>query len=244
MSASHPVPRPLPKAFIIAGSVFAVAHLLAVGLFALAANSGPWPTNFGSDTSPGPSFAAHVSNKTEPYYLRPLHLAYHYVPHANSNRPAPFAAYFEVRLKNKDGDVIKDLKFPDEKANFWVRHRQSILAQGLAEDSPLQMGTEVLPKAGGPVPTIEIWEMNEGQLHLVQKEKNLVPRDRPVVRPSEWSKLLAQSYMRYLCKEYGADSAELIRHSRELIMPMDMLVPRPDAFNELQSNFGEYRREQ
>jgi hypothetical protein len=229
---------------IIGGSVFAVAHLLAVGLYALAAQSGPWPTNFGASESPGPAFAGEISTKvTYPHYLSHLRMTHNY--HFASNRPAPFAAYFEVQLKDNKGIVIKTLKFPDEKANFWVRHRQQILAQGLAEDQPVQLGTEVLGAAGGTVPVIEIWEPGEGNvLRLVKKEKNLVPRDRPVVRPSEWSKLLAQSYLRYLCKEYQADSAELIRHSRDLVMPMDLFVPRPDAFNELQSNFGEYRREQ
>jgi hypothetical protein len=228
---------------IVVGSVFAVAHLLAVGLFALAAQSGPWPTNFGASESPGPAFAGEISTKiTYPYYLQPLRMTHNY--HFGSNRPPQFAAYFEVQLKDERGMVFKTLTFPDEKANFWVRHRQSILAQGLAEDQPVQLGSEVLGK-GGEIPVIEIWEMGEGQtLHLVKKQKNLVPRDRPVVRPSEWSKLLAQSYMRHLCKEYQADSAELIRHSRELVMPMDMFVPRPDALNELKSNFGEYRREQ
>lgn len=244
MPASQPAtPRPLPLPLIIVGSVFAMAHLLAVGLFALAAQSGPWPTNFGASESPGPAFAGEISTKiTYPYYLQPLRMTHNY--HFSTNRPAQFAAYFEVQLKDDRGMVFKTITIPDEKANFWVRHRQSILAQGLAEDHPVQLGTEVLPKAGGPVPTIQIWEMQDGQLRLVDKEKNLVPRERPAVQPSEWSKLLAQSYMRYLCKEYQAESAELIRHSRELVMPQDMFVPRPDAFNELKSNFGEYRREQ
>jgi hypothetical protein len=228
---------------MVAGSVFAVGHLLAIGMLALAAPSGPWPTNFGTSDSPGPQFAAAVtSNITYPHYLQHLRMTHNY--HFNSNRPAQFAAYFEVQLKNDQGDVVKTLKFPDDKANFWVRHRESILAQGLAEDQPVQLGTEVIAAPGKAAPTIEIWEDDKGGvLRLTHKPQHMIARDRPVVKPSEWSKVLAQSYMRYLCKEHGAHSAELVRHSRELIMPMDMFVPRPDVFKELKSHFGEYRRE-
>jgi hypothetical protein len=238
-------PRPLPMPLILGGSVFAVGHLLAIGLLALAAPSGPWPMGAGSSDSPGPQFAGAItSNFTYPHYLQHLRMTHNY--HFNSNRPAPFAAYFEVHLKDDQGTVFKKLKFPDDKANFWVRHRESILAQGLAEDQPVQLGTEVIAAPGKAAPTIEIWDKDKKDnnvLKLTQKLQNEVPRNPPPVRPSEWSKLLAQSYMRYLCKEYGAHSAELVRHSRELIMPQDMFVPRPDGFNELQSHFGEYRRE-
>jgi hypothetical protein len=246
MSATQiSAPRPLPIPLMVAGSVFAIVHLLAIGLYVLAAQSGPWPTNFGmASDSPGPKFATEVSGRiTYPYYLQPLRMTHNY--HFNSNRPLPFAAYFEVHLKDEKGNVYQTLKFPDPKANFWVRHRQAILAQGLAEDQPVQLGTEVIPAPGAAMPMVEIWEPGEGGvLKLVQKPQHLVPRNKPVVRPTEWSKLLAQSYMRYLCNEHQATSAELVRHSREVIMPQDLFVPRPDAFNELKSNFGEYRREQ
>jgi hypothetical protein len=237
-------PRPLPMPLIVVGSVCAVGHLLAIGMLALAAPSGPWPTNFGASDSPGPKFASKFSEQvTVPYYFMPLRMTHNY--HFNSNRPAQFAAYFEVQLKNEQGIVFKTLKFPDDKANFWVRQRESILAQGLAEDQPVQLGTEVIAAPGKAMPTIEIWENGkDGVLKLTQKPQNDVPRNQQVVKPSEWSKLLAQSYMRHLCREYGAHSAELIRHSRELIMPSDLYVPRPEAFIELKSNFGEYRREE
>lgn len=239
------VPRPLPMPLVAAGSVFAVGHLLAIGLLALAAESGPWPTNFGiSSKSIGPKFATAISdNVSKPYYLTPLRMTHDY--HFKSNMAVPFAAYFEVILKNDRGEVVKTLKFPDEKANFWVRHRQTILAQGLAEDQPIQQqGTEVVAAPGKDVPKVEFWDMVDGNLRLKSVEAHLVPRDRQLMKPSEWSRLLAQSYMRHLCKEHHAASAELVRHSRELVLPDYMFVNRPEAFKELTSHFGEYRREE
>jgi hypothetical protein len=238
-------PRPLPRAFIIVGSVFAVGHLLAIGLLALAAESGPWPTNFGiTSKSIGPKFATAISdNVTKPYYLTPLRMTHDY--HFKSNMAAPFAAYFEVHLKNERGEIFKTLKFPDEKANFWVRHRQSILAQGLAEDQPVQPpGTEVVAAPGKAMPTVEIWVGNGDVLKLTPTPQNDIPRDRQVIKPSEWSRLLSHSYMRYLCKEHQAASVELVRHSREMVLPDYMFVNRPEAFKELESHFGEYRREE
>jgi hypothetical protein len=238
-------PRPLPTPLIVVGSIFAVGHLLAIGVLAFAAESGPWPTNFGmASKSPGPKFATGISkNISNPYYLTPLCMTNDY--HFKSNMPAPFAAYFEVVLKNERGDVIKKLTFPDEKANFWVRHRQAILAQGLAEDQPVQtQATEVVAAPGKDVGKVEFWDMVDGDLRLKSVETHLVPKDRQVMKPSEWSMLLAHSYMRHLCKEHKAASAELVRISRGLIMPMDLFMSRPDAMKQLSSHFGEYRREE
>src|SRR5438094_425610 len=122
-------PLRLPFALKVAGSVFAVGHLLLIGLYALAAESGPWPYNNGPSTSPGPQFATTIIwDVAYPLYLRPLRLTNDY--HFASNRPAEYAVYFEVVLKYEYGEV-KTLKFPDDKANPWVRHRQQLLAQQL-----------------------------------------------------------------------------------------------------------------
>ncbi len=237
-------PRPLPKPFIVIGSIFAVGHLLAIGMLALAAESGPWPTNFGiGSKSPGPKFATAISSHIAgPYYLKPLAMTNDY--HFKSNKAAQFAAYFEVILKNDRDEVIKTLSIPDPKANFWVRHRQSILAQGLAEDQPLQkQATERIAPANREMSKVDFWDLVDGTLRLKSVDANSVPNDR--MKPSEWSRLLAQSYMRHLCKEHNAASAELVRHSREVPTPMDMfLPPRPEAYKELSSYFGVYRREE
>jgi hypothetical protein len=112
-------------------------------------------------------------------------------------------------------------------------------------DQPVQLGSELVAAPGQHEPTIEIWKRTqENELRLSVVKQSEIPRGSPVEKPSEWSKLLAQSYMRYLCNEHKAASAELVRHSRELVMPVDLYMPRKQAFNELTSHFGEYRREQ
>src|SRR5262249_13830522 len=114
-------PRPLPMWLMAAGSLFAVGHILAVGLLALAAPSGPWLTNFGPSEAIGPQFAQSITNNfTYPWYFQPLRMSHNY--HFKSNHPAGTTAYFEVHLKDEFGEVAKILKFPNDKANFWVRH--------------------------------------------------------------------------------------------------------------------------
>jgi hypothetical protein len=76
-------------------------------------------------------------------------------------------------------------------------------------------------------------------------QEGAIPRDRPLSRPSDWSLLLARSYLRYLCQKHNAHSAELVRHSQEPVMPALMFSPEqpPETFVETQSNFGDLRRD-
>src|SRR5262249_51306775 len=137
-------------------------------------------------------------------------------------------------------------KIPDPEANFWVRHRQSLLAQALADDEPVPPPQgEKVAAPGQQTRTVEIWdEVEKGVPRLAIKKvpEHLIPRDRPVFRPSEWSLILAQSYARYLCRTHGADKAEIIRHTQEAIPPGVLFGPEPPpgAFPVLTSNFGEY----
>jgi hypothetical protein len=73
--------------------------------------------------------------------------------------------------------------------------------------------------------------------------EHLLPRDRQVFRPSEWSLLLAQSYGRHLCRAHGAASVEIIRRTREAIPPAVLNLPEPPAelFETLSANFGEFK---
>ena len=92
---------------------------------------------------------------------------------------------------------------------------------------------------------IEYWEPAEpGTLRLKKEVKHKVPNER--FAPSEWSKVLSQSFMRYLCREHGMQSAELVRYSKEAIMPAILFLPdppTPEMLPVLKSFFGEYRRE-
>ena len=245
-----PRPRPdtppeLPPWLTGPGSAVIAFHLVAVAALALAAPSGPWPTAFGTSTATGPQFARAVSDVTTPYYLGPLKLTHNY--HFAGNRPAAPSVYVEARLKDAEGRTLRTLRLPDEGANLWVRHRQALLAQWLTDDQPVQpkLG-EAIPAPNQAAPTVSIWDgAGPGRpLALRAVPEHLVPRDRPVFRPSDWSLLLARSYARHLCREHGAASAELVRHTREAILPAVLFLPEPpaDALDELISNFGELPR--
>jgi hypothetical protein len=239
--------RPLPGWLMVLGSAFAVGHLLTIGLLALAPPSGPWPTRFGDLEADGPLFAQSITNSfTYPYYLRPLRLTHNY--HFQTNRVDTPAIYFEVKLRDASGEVFKTLKFPDEKANFWVRHRQGILAQGLGGDQPVQpRGPTMIAAPAKQGRKIEFWDMTEGGvLKLKEVAEHELPPDRTMFRPAEASKVLAKAYMRHLCRDTGAAAVELIRYSREAIMPVVLLMPQPptqESLSILKSHFGEYRRE-
>src|SRR5437773_1679747 len=89
--------RPLPTLAKFVATMCAVGHLLVIGIYALAADSGPWPLFNTNSYSPGPKFASNVSiNLTYPYYLQPLHMTHNY--HFASNRPYDYAVYFEVEV--------------------------------------------------------------------------------------------------------------------------------------------------
>jgi hypothetical protein len=236
--------RALPRWLVLLGSAAVAFHIFALCVLAVAAPSGPWPGAVGTTMGMEPPFAAPVSAVTTRYYLLPLKMSHNY--HFATNRPGTPAASFEVRLKDDKGQVVQTLKFPDEHANCWVRHRQALLAQELADDVPIppRQG-EVIPAPGQQVPNATFWDPAEdGGLRLKTTPEHLVPRDRPVFRPSEWSMLLARSYVRHLCREYGGASGEVIRRTREPIAPDLMFVDEPPAaaFDTLVANFGEFSR--
>jgi hypothetical protein len=227
--------RPLAAA----ASAAIVFHLGAVLANVLAAPSGPWPP--GGTAATPPQFAHSVNRELAPRYLEPLKLTHNY--HFASNRPGRPGVWFAVRLTDESGRELKTLRFPDPAANPAVRHRQSLLALSLADDVPVvPPAGESVAAPGREVPTVLIWDVaGERELRLRAVPAHLVPRDRPVYRPSDWSLVLARSYVRHLCREYGAGKGELIRHTREAIPPAVLFednIP-PDAFGELVSYFGE-----
>ena len=244
-----PRPRPhdppeLPPWLTALGSAAVAFHLLAVACLALAAPSGPWPTAFGASTAAGPQFARGVSAALTPSYLGPLKLTHNY--HFAGNRPGATAVYVEARLKDAEGRTVATVRLPDERANFWVRHREALLAQWLTDDQPVPPRPgEAIPAPNRAVPTVTIWDVGPDRaLALRAVPEHLVPRERPVYRPSDWSLLLARSYARHFCRRHGATSVELVRHTREPVLPAVLFLPEPpaDAFDELISNFGELPR--
>lgn len=238
-------PTPLPGWLVFAGSAVVAGHLAAVIALALAAPSGPWLTPLGPSTATGPQFAQAINQLTASHYL--LHLGMKHNYHFPGNRPAPPGVYFEVLLKDKDGRPLEAVRIPDPKANFWVRHRQALLAQWLADDQDIEpRGGEVVPAPNQRVRTVEIWEPSgEKTLRLREVPEHLVPRDRPVARPSAWSQVLARSFVRHLCRTHGAASGELIRHYRQPVLAGMMFAEEPPGglFDEIVSYFGEVKHE-
>jgi hypothetical protein len=249
-------PRPIPFWFKVAGSVFAVGHLSLIGLYVLAANSGPWQTPPGSmiPAAPydGPQFAAGISARfTYSYYLSPLQMTHNY--HFATNRPTDFAVYFEVQVTTKLEEV-KTVRIPNDKANFWVRHRQELLAQALVPDQPLPPPgpRRLAPLQKGErgkddgLPKIEVWK--SGGDHVLRL--SMVTHEDPVLelpdldQATPRAKLVVRAFARHAMRQHNGVSGEVIRHSRATVVPMDMLRPRPpDFFKELKSHFGEMQRD-
>jgi hypothetical protein len=241
--------RPLPAWLLAVGSLVLLFHFFAIVILVLAAPSGPWPTGMGVNMAQPPTFAQSAEAYTSPYYLWFLKMYSTY--HFQSNRPAYPGVYFEVVLKNDAGKVIKTVKFPEDDANFWVKHRQVLLARNLADDQPVEPTPgEKIAAPNRHVNMVPIWLMKPGDsgvsIQSVEEHKirDYVERG-PVFRPSELSKIVAHSYIRALCRKYDAASGELIRYSRDPIGP-DVLMGDsiPDQlFGEFRANFGETKRE-
>jgi hypothetical protein len=238
-----PTTKRAPRWLIAVASAAIVFHLSAVLLRALAAPSGPWPTPQGGTLAPPPAFALALYQWLPGEYLQALQMTHNY--HFVTNRPGQPALSFEVRLRDAAGKEVANVRFPDKNANYWLRHRQTLLANALSLDEPAappQM--EAIPGPNQRVPTVPLWDMapdKPGRLELKNVPQHLIPRDRPVMRPSEVSLLFVRSYARYLCRVHGAASAQVIRHHQDPIPP-DVLsadnVPA-DAFDEVLSNYGE-----
>jgi hypothetical protein len=189
-----------------------------------------------------PQFAFTADGLTGPY-LKAVKLTHNY--HFPTNRPVSPAVYLEIRLKDAQGQDLGTFKLPDPNVNPWVRHRQKLLAEGLGGDIPvLRPQAESIPAPGQQVPRVTYWEQDQqqGNLKLEEKPENLLPNDRPVMRPSDVSMILAQSYARHLCRTQGAASAEIIRHHKDPIPPAVMSLPDipAGAFEEMRSHFGEF----
>jgi hypothetical protein len=240
----EPLIKRLPRWLKGVASLAVAGHLIAVLALVLAAPSGPWPTPFGQSLAVGPAFALPVGNAATRYYLKPLKLTHNY--RFLRNRPGMPGVFFEVRLKNAEGELIRTVRCPDPEAPFWIRHRQSILAQALADDQPVQARAgEVIPAPNQAARTVDFLDhLDAHTLTLKTVPEHLVPRDHPVYRPSDWSLIVARSYLRHLCRQHDAASAELIRHTREAVLPAMLFVDNPpaDTFQELITHFAEVKK--
>jgi hypothetical protein len=228
-----------PSLVIAVASLAILFHFGAVVIHALAAPSGPWPAADGINMAGPPAFTVVLDEPLTRGYLKPLKLTHNY--HFLGNRPMAPGVYLEVRLKDAKGEPLKTLYLPDPNSNAWVRQLQGLFAQGLVPDQPIAppQGEEV-PAAHQQVRKVTIWE-GEQPLRLSRVPEHLIPRNRPVYGPTEWSLVLIHSYARYLCRKHGTASAEVVRHSRD-ITPATVLSignPPPMAFTDLLASYGD-----
>jgi hypothetical protein len=207
----------------------------------LAAPSGPWPEREGMGMAPPPVFAESISEPFTQAYLKPIRLAQN--RQVAGNRPSNPGVYLEIRLK----DGKETLRFPDPEAKPWLRDWQQRFVQGLVPDQPVAPPQgEFVPAPGQQVRTVPIWDLAPGgSLRLKRVPEHLIPRNREVFGPTEWSLVLVQSLGRHFCREHGSASVEILRHSRDPLSAA-MLTSGgspPAAFNDLIANFGEIRGE-
>lgn len=224
-------------------SVVIVAHFVAVIARILSPMSGPWVTREGPSMSTPPQFAYDMNRVVEPY-LRSIKLTSNY--HYEGNRPGRPAAKLMIRMKDPSGHEQTETILPDSKANRMVQNRQQRLARWLADDQPVAAPIgEMIAAPNANAPTTQIWEqVGNRQLRLATTPTHLIPRDRGVFRPSDWSLLVLRSYGRRLERKSGTGEPQLLRGTFEPIPPavlfMDNL-PR-GAFEELVSDYGELPR--
>jgi hypothetical protein len=237
--------RLLPLWIERAISALVLFHLFALVILILSAPSGPWPSPMGASQTLGPPFATQIAEFTTRKYLKPIGLTHNY--HFLDNRPDSPDVVLHLRLKDDDGNTTQEVQIPSGNENPWLRYRHTMLAQGLAGDEPVEAPRgEVIPAPGQQMRKIPIWESTgPTTLKLRAVPQHLIPKDQPVSRPSTWSLVLAHSYQRYLARHYGASSVELVRHSRQAIMPAILLLPETPrgTFDTLISTYEEYSRD-
>lgn len=239
-----------PPLLIAVGSLAILFHFGAVILHAMAAPSGPWPSLEGMNMADPPSFTQALDDPLVRSYLKPLKLTHNY--HFASSRPTVPGVYLEAKLKDANGELLTTLRFPEANANAWVRYLQGLFAQGFVPDQPITpLPGEAIPAPGQQVRLVPIWDVANGgsdsksaaaeSLRLNRVPEHLIPRNRPVWGPTEWSLVLVHSYTRYLCRKHGAAKAEIIRHSRDSIPPTVLLMDSPDprAFADLLADYGD-----
>jgi hypothetical protein len=231
-----------PRWLLVAASVVILFHLTAIAVAVLDAPSGPWLTPRGPNLVPGPAFVESIREPTTYVHTQFLKMAPTF--RFDSSYPNLPHAFLEVRLRRQKGDEpFATHRIPDPKANLWVRHRQELLARGLVVDPLVSPPAgDVIPAPGQKPRILKIWEESpqDRMLKIREVPEHLLPRDRQVQRPAEWSLLLVRSFGRYLGRRFGAEYVEIIRHHRDPLPPMAFSSREsPPPVQDLVASYGE-----
>lgn len=219
-----------------------VWHLLAIFIAALDAPSGPWHTPMGPQRFEPPAFAFQIAEHLTLPYALATKVAGSY--RFESNRLEMPDIGFEARVRDAQGRVVAQRRFPEEGAPAQVRSRQQMLAYWLQFDRPLPPPQSVLlAPPGGEVPKARWWEPDgERRMRLLQDDANAVPRNRPVMEPTPTAFKLASAYARHLCRQHGGERAEIVRLYREPVPPTVLLQEQPPTADDLrgyQATYGD-----
>lgn len=232
-----------PRWLVILASIPIVYHLASVTLCALAAPSGPWPSNEGMSMAMPPPAAQYAHEQIGLTYLRTVKLTHNY--HFISNRGGMPDAYLEIRLENEAGELVKSVRLPDPEAPALVRKRQALLVRWLTDDQPVMPpASEKIYAPGTEPPRLPIWDFSEERRLIMREVSELeIPRNRgPVFRPTDWSLIIVRSLARHYCRQHGAAQAQVIRHSREATPPSILLQPQTQRLEVPETLVSDYGR--
>jgi hypothetical protein len=154
----------------------------------------------------------------------------------------------EFRLRDAAGEEVGTARLPDPNANFWVRHRQALLAWRLGDDRAVDLPRgEMIAAPNQQVQEREFWAEvpNEPRRQRLAKQSvNQFNLNQFYLRPSEVAVVCTHSYARYLCQAQGAEKVAVLRHHRNPIPPFVLSVDnvQAEAFEEFISDFGEFTK--
>lgn len=224
----HPIR--LPAWAQVTASVVIAFHLVAVTASVLAIPTGPWVVFGGTGMASPPRFADRLVDAPPIRgYLQALHLT---DGHRSLWNGVPEQARIEAVLLDDNDKELGTLTFPDAKATGTVRQRQLLMALALNSEEMLPPATsEEVPAPGAVVDTVSFFRSLDGRkFERVEIDKNLLPRNRNNMTPTDWAMINARSFGRYLTKKHNATKVEL-RVKLRPIMPPDWVESPPGGTN-------------
>lgn len=243
-STTTPAGWPLPLRLLV--SVAIIFHLAALAGLVLSTRTGPWAMPDGDiGIAHAPFFAERIFDSTRGY-RQALRLTEDY--RFSSNLRPDSDNQVEIRLKDKDGKVIKTVLLPQSNSWLGSYQREQLIANLLSKNEAVDAPEgEKIPPPGQQVPMASYWKA-QGSNKLWKLEitpEHLLPREEEMARPTDLSVILAKSLARHAQKKYGGESADVALRSKQsfgalLVAPAGQGVPNLNAedFDPIEFVFG------